>query len=874
MPINKRWKYGDPYPDQLAFPHHKLVYVGPQTVDKWSRWYYASDRLNQDEYNWEFTSADIGGNKFDAVSRTYLVSREAFDATSPALGSPMPNVPKDKFIGDYVLAGRVQQRTGEQELDSLYVLEKRIYIKRCTLTEILGSKLSLEERIYHEDELINGISVKDLFADPNNAFWEVQSDGSSRVGRQLSCDWYMITTQKELAVFFIWPTPNDQDYLFYVVRTANTPPTQTWNYGDTFGGDHPNHKLVYVSPVDEKGRSRFYYASDRINQDAYNWEAGQIQVGGITADSVTRTYLVKREDFSPDSYTIGAPMPNVPEGKFSGTWKLFNVSQKRTGEQEFDSLYVTLQLTYVQDTAAIGMSYGKIVTEDIKVNVLVPENTQPDTGIEILSSQVTPIGNGLATKETRSVTGGVWPDPVEKQVSKSRENLIPQKFRSFITRLLTSRKVADVPDSVTLGGNVVGKEYVRETPDRVDERVIEEVLDEGATPLLGKQMITTFGGGIADTSESLVGTLEEIVGGFNVVSESVTPLGNGKFIKEKVSVEDAWPTLQGSKYDADLDISIPFSEEVVPAGTTGGRGVDIDPLDKWRVKKRVQDVDSIVSELEGIHVILPTQQNIQLPNTLQSVKVIVSRTLGNGNSISMGNSYSLGMDSAVSVSADLTWQVKEGYSGPVDAEIHVFYMPLGGVTAEDIQTKVGAQPWPQYSPVSHRLVITGHGVTKSYDSRGSNDSFSLSESATVSALTNSAVLPQCINDSIDVEIEYIDLEAPTTGLDTAIDAKIAEYTAKNEQAIAEVDSGFYLGIPITAAQAIVLKARLESNLNELRFAGDLVLTDFPVEVRPSTISPTSPAAIVEGKYVYSANVQQYAYGMVRVTAVVVNLTGV
>jgi hypothetical protein len=364
LPINKRWKHGDPYPDQLAFPHHKLVYVGPQTVDKWSRWYYASDRLNQDEYNWEFTSADIGGNKFDAVSRTYLVSREAFDATSPALGSPMPNVPKDKFIGDYVLAGRVQQRTGEQELDSLYVLEKRIYIKRCTLTEILGSKLSLEERIYHEDELIGGVSVKDLFADPNNAFWEVQPDGSSRVGRQLSCDWYMITTQKELAVFFIWPTPNDQDYLFYVVRTANTPPTQTWNYGDTFDGDHPNHKLVYVSPVDEKGRSRFYYASDRINQDAYNWEFTSADIGGTKFNAVTRTYLTPRASFSETSPAMGSAMPNVPEDKFAGSYVLAERAQKRTGEQEFDSLYVVEQRTYIKRCTLTEIIGSKISKEE------------------------------------------------------------------------------------------------------------------------------------------------------------------------------------------------------------------------------------------------------------------------------------------------------------------------------------------------------------------------------------------------------------------------------------------------------------------------------------------------------------------------------
>jgi hypothetical protein len=927
-----------------------------------------------------------------------------------------------------------------------------------------------------------------------------------------------------------------KDLLFFEVVDYNLQANRNMSYGDAHHdvAKYPHHVLVYITPADKEGKFyRFYYAAKRENQDQYNWESAPTQIGGITVDSVSRTYIIPRSEFNVSSPAIGSAMPDVPSGKFGTGWKLFNVIQGRTSEPELDSIYVVVKRIYVKDTQAIGKEYGKIVTEDIQINTLVPENTQPDTGIEILSSQVTPIGNGLATKETRSVTGGVWPDPIEKQVSKSRENLIPQKFRSFITRLLTSRKVANVPDSVTLGGNVVGKEYVRETPDRVDEKIIEEILDENVedlegeqygkivtvstfeklveegtpaetginvmsstvtplgngksikqdeivkggwpnpvekqisktrdnlipqkfrnfvtrlmvsrkvtntpefiiltgdeigkeyvketpdrvdekvttetidenvepltgesygkivtveteetlveegtpaetgiailtstvtplgngkaikatekvkggvwpdpvtrglqrvrdnlipqkfrnfvvrtttsrkvssapesitlsgdvvaknyiretpdrfeeetvtetvdenvTPLSGKQVVTNFGGGVADTIESLVNEVGEVTGGFNVVSESVTPLGNGKFIREKVSVEDAWPVLQGSKYDPDLNISFSFTDEVRPANAGGGQGIDVDPLDKWRSKVRTQNVSEIVEQLADIHVILPTQQNIQLPNTLQSVKVIVSRTLGNGNSVSMGSSFSLGMDSAVSVSADLTWQVKEGYSGPVDAEIHVFYMPLGGVTAEDIQTKVGAQPWPQYAPVSHRLVITGHGVTKSYDSRRSADGFSMSESSTVTALTNSAILPQCINDQIDVQIEYIDLVAPTSGIDEAIDAAVAAHTAKVEAQIAEVESGFYLGIPITASQSTVLKQRLEFNLSEARFVGDLVLADFPVKVRPATISPTSPAAIVEGKYVYSANVQQYAYGMVRVTAVVVNLTGV
>jgi hypothetical protein len=189
--------------------------------------------------------------------------------------------------------------------------------------------------------------------------------------------------------------------------------------------------------------------------------------------------------------------------------------------------------------------------------------------------------------------------------------LIPQKFRNFVVRTTTSRKVSSAPASITLSGDVVAKNYIRETPDRFEEETVTETVDENVTPLSGKQVVTNFGGGVADTIESLVNEVGEVTGGFNVVSESVTPLGNGKFIREKVSVEDAWPVLQGSKYDPDLNISFSFTDEVRPANAGGGQGIDVDPLDKWRSKVRTQNVSEIVEQLAGIHVILPTQQNIQ-----------------------------------------------------------------------------------------------------------------------------------------------------------------------------------------------------------------------------------------------------------------------
>jgi hypothetical protein len=332
------------------------------------------------------------------------------------------------------------------------------------------------------------------------------------------------------------------DVLFSEIRDCNRilipeygtphPDTNKW----------PNHKLVFVKPVDIERNEifEFFYAADRENQDDYNFEFGSTQIGNLLVDIVTRTYVILRSEFYPsaDEFTVGADMPDTPAGKFTGAWTLYDTDQKRIGQQELDSLFVVVQNVYVKPKIAVGETYGRIVTEEDTITAVVAEDTPADTGIDIISSQVTPLGNGTSIKVTKSVQGGVWPDPIESTISKTRDNMIPQKFRGFVTRFMKSRKVADVPETITLAGDEIAKDYTRETPDRVDEKVTEEIIDENIQDLEGEQYgkIVTV-----STFESLVeeGTLAET--GINVISSIVTPLGNGKSVKQDEIVKDGWP---------------------------------------------------------------------------------------------------------------------------------------------------------------------------------------------------------------------------------------------------------------------------------------------------------------------------------------------
>lgn len=171
--------------------------------------YFAAPREDQDTYNWETTQADIGGTKFDAVARTYIVPRADYDMTDPAMGSAMPNLPVDKFASyaTYILAVKSQRRI-EKEFDSHFVAETRVYVRKTTITQLgvdslNGLPLSSTSTIYHKSEIVTGaLTAEQLFADPANTYWGLQATGYQVSGRQISSEFYEIISEKVVGGVF------------------------------------------------------------------------------------------------------------------------------------------------------------------------------------------------------------------------------------------------------------------------------------------------------------------------------------------------------------------------------------------------------------------------------------------------------------------------------------------------------------------------------------------------------------------------------------------------------------------------------------------------------------------------------------------------
>jgi len=223
--------YGTAHPDTENFPNHKLCFVKQADANGLMyEYYYAADRASQDDYNFEFSQADIGGNKYDTVVRTYVTLRSSFsdvDASHEA-GDVMPD-PTSQFTAenaiiydnsgspdetatstDYILYTRQLRRIGDKELDGLFVVEQRTYFRRVDISSqkldpATDGVLRTVEKLIYRGEKYNaphgggtdtaGEETAGTAAWENEAVWGLDASGINHEAEQLSHDWWKVTLQ-------------------------------------------------------------------------------------------------------------------------------------------------------------------------------------------------------------------------------------------------------------------------------------------------------------------------------------------------------------------------------------------------------------------------------------------------------------------------------------------------------------------------------------------------------------------------------------------------------------------------------------------------------------------------------------------------------
>tara|TARA_R100001594_G_scaffold62444_1_gene96779 strand:+ start:9276 stop:10709 length:1434 start_codon:yes stop_codon:yes gene_type:complete len=251
--------YGTAHPDDVKFPNYKLALIKSAGDEngQYQNWYYVVDRANQDDYNWEFQAAGGSNPRYDTVVRTYVTLRSSYDESSPAIGNSngMPTVSADPFTNtgsdydnNYVLFEKRQVRSGDETLDSLYVTEQHVFVKRTPIRRVDtddsfpydvaydGSAIDdprgalvTKETLWHRDETIKAtkqfvatgdtqvavtgsVDAEQAFRDPDltypsgivdevdsgddTNFWGVDELGIMREGKQLSDNWYALVEKQ------------------------------------------------------------------------------------------------------------------------------------------------------------------------------------------------------------------------------------------------------------------------------------------------------------------------------------------------------------------------------------------------------------------------------------------------------------------------------------------------------------------------------------------------------------------------------------------------------------------------------------------------------------------------------------------------------
>lgn len=311
-------------------------------------------------------------------------------------------------------------------------------------------------------------------------------------------------------------------------------------------------------------------------------------------------------------------------------------------------------------------------------------------------------------------------------------------------------------------------------------------------------------------------------------------MANGKYSDGKVQY--------GQEVIPDLGLTVPFTERMTREPTLGVAGEDIDPINIHQSLVRSYNPDA--AEIASFYRTIETLQQISLPDTLSSVAIHWNSQKGDGTSsvdpTVLANAGGLitkatgSAQASASLDAEVVPVIVNGYSGPCKATLHVFFLAQNGATLSAILTKTGASQWPIFKPQPVTLLVLGG--------------------------------QQTVRKSVNLTIGY-----PFTsgGPFTNVDAE------GSDRAAGTVTRAF--NIPPTLHAAITPSV-VGANTVEADATVTVVTTDYTASTSvvgsfsPSTIPATSPSAITAGNFLYAVDVTSYAWGYVRIGALVVNLS--
>ena len=325
----------------------------------------------------------------------------------------------------------------------------------------------------------------------------------------------------------------------------------------------------------------------------------------------------------------------------------------------------------------------------------------------------------------------------------------------------------------------------------------------------------------------------------------------------------------GQNYDHRFGVGLPYTQNVIAEGLLPDES-DVTPIDTHSAVARTIDVAAIQAALAEIDISWETTRRVSLPNTISNLRVLASRVLSTGTGAGRGSGVRFNVSSHVGVSADVAFDLEEGYNGPVPATIRTFFVPEGTSGIFD-----GFTSWPTYAPKGMQYVVTSFGVTKSYQaSMASDGAWSASESASVRAGTATGYVPSSLHAAAAIPVDYTDYTAPVGPLGDFIDQMEIAAAARVDSIAAAITAGLTVyGVDCSTAEGKAAATTInEANEDYLNFVDDLTLDDASVSVSPATLTATDITSVQTGDFLVDSSIEIYGYGMLKVTTVTVTIS--
>ena len=740
LPGYKVLEYGTLYPDQTRYPGAKLVAQTPLEDDRFVRRVFATDRVNQDTYNYAIRFS-AGEPDYPIYVRTYVELRDTY--------APLPDNSPDPVIPGAFLVDE-EASPAEGELNNLYLTVTRIYetlpgpwvpssrydddlglvqIRRRSVVNS-GQVASLTENTrttYEAREGAAGVYTEleeswstELDGEGNSQFPVKDRDiydpsrGAIQERRQL-----VSTTGSEAAslvnnngvITQISYEAYNEFLSFKIVQTYNVNGPQLTGFVTTNEG-----QLATVT-TQRKGSDNYVApqptATKTVEVDREDAESVVERVIDVPEVFAGEIYRKTKEDTTPTKFRAAVSESTIEQNTAGqansnitlGPGELVKTEQQVTEFVKRTSTTSRATPTTSTLTEQILTNQGQLGTRTLTLSsgaqVITPLSAL------IVDSNVEALGDGRTVKTV--VTVPVVFDSMTQSVQ--RPDVIPEKFRSNVGVLRT-------------------EEIVPQTEVTTPTLELDEYLKT-------EQRLTDFT--VQRTTVSRSPTLNSL---------------DGKRLEENFGIQ-----LPYTEYISD---SIPPGETIEGEGL--GSGVNL---------VRSYSVGGLNQTLGGFNVKIPTSIDLDLPPVLKNVVVKwrkekstsvderdVSGLKGSFTSITQQDSGSV--SSTISIVPTVDLELEQSWGKNLPATVHLFFLKKENLTDAQIRSKTGATAkWPVLKPKSFTTTIYGKSERKSLQAAvqrsiqlheigegyGYQPSTGSSEESSASLIPVAVNIPLCITES-------------------------------------------------------------------------------------------------------------------------------